>query len=325
MNLLRCFFVLGLSFGCAFLPSQSQGATDFPTRTVRIIVNSAAGGTTDLTTRIIKEELERKWKHAVLVEDVTGAGGNVGAAQVARAEPDGYTLLVSHPGPITVNNLLFKEMAYDPAKFVPITVLVKVPNVLVVRNGLGVNTPQDLIDHAKRNPGKVTYGSQGIGSTTNLTASLLGTMAGVELVHVPYRGSPQAIQDLSGGRLDMMFDNIGSALPHHQSGSTKIIGVADTERASALPGTPTLAESGLPGFRSITWFGLVAPAGTPQEIVDRINRDFVEILQLPEVRAKVAQFGAEPVASTPADAAKFLADESALWSKVIKDANAAPQ
>ena len=305
------------------LPTLARGQ-EYPTRMVRLIVNSQAGGTADATTRLLADELSRRWSQSVIVEDVTGAGGNIGAAQALRAEPDGYTLLVSHPGPVTINGLLFKSMAYDPTKVAPVSILITFPNALVVSKSSGINSLEEFIAYAKSNPGKITYGSQGIGTTTHLAGSLLSERLGAGMVHVPYRGSPAAILDLTAGRLDMMFDNLGTATPQHKAGATRIIAVADDRRSPILPDVPTMAEAGLPGFRSVTWFGLMAPERTPRPIVDKIQKDIAAIFADPVFFARLRTLSVAPVAMTPADSAKFIAEETVLWSKVVRDAKISP-
>ena len=305
------------------LPTMAR-AQDYPTRMVRLIVNSQAGGTADATTRLLADELSRRWGQSVIVEDVTGAGGNIGAAQALRAEPDGYTLLVSHPGPVTINGLLFKSMSYDPTKVAPVSILITFPNVLVVSKSLGINSLAEFIAYAKANPGKITYGSQGVGTTTHLAGSLLSERLGAGMVHVPYRGSPAAIIDLTGGRLDMMFDNQGTATPQHKAGATRIIAVADDKRSPILPDVPTMAEAGLPGFRSVTWFGLMAPERTPKAIVDKIQKDVAAIFAEPAFLERLKALSVDPVAMTPEASAKFIAEETVLWSKVVRDAKINP-
>ena len=308
---------------CLAIPTLALGQ-DFPNRLVRIIVNSQTGGTADQASRLLADELSRRWSQPVVVEDVAGAGGNIGAAQALRAEPDGYTLLVSHPGPLTINGLLFKSMSYDPAKVAPVSILITFPNVLVVSKSLGINALAELIAYAKANPGKITYGSQGIGTTTHLAGSLLSETLGAGMVHVPYRGSPAAILDLTAGRLDMMFDNLGTATPQHKAGATRILAVADDKRSPILPDVPTMAEAGLPGFRSVTWFGLMAPERTPKPIIDKIQKDVAAIFVDPPFLARLKALSVDPVAMTPEASAKFIAEETLLWSKVVRDAKISP-
>jgi tripartite-type tricarboxylate transporter receptor subunit TctC len=298
----------------------THAAEAFPSSTVTIVVPFPAGGTADFLPRIVADIVSRSWNQPVVIENISGAAGNIGAERVARAKPDGYTLLASAPGPLAINHHLYKSLPYDPTKFTPITVLGTSPNVLVVSPKLTARSAKDLITLAKSNPGKVTYASQGAGSTSHLTASLFESMAGVELVHVPYKGSAPALNDLLGGHVDIMFDNLTSSLAQHRAGKLRILAVADRNRAPALPDIPTIAESGLPNFLSVTWFGVVAPPNTPELLITQINRAIVEALQRPEVRSKFLEQGAEPVGNTSADMARFIAEESARWGQVIKTA-----
>jgi tripartite-type tricarboxylate transporter receptor subunit TctC len=233
--------------------------------------------------------------------------------------------LSATPGPLTVNPLLFKSMAYDPAKLTPIAIILSVPNVLVVKSSLDVKTFPQLATRAKAAPGKLFYGYQGIGSTTHLTAALLAKRAGIEIAHVPYRGSPQAIMDLTSGVLDMMFDNVGSALPQHNAGTARIIGVADSARSPLLPETPTLEESGLKDFRSVTWFGLVGPPGLAGELAQKISADVAKIVRSSSYAERLRGYSATPVGSSPQEAAEYMRTEAEVWGSVIRDAGLTPQ
>jgi tripartite-type tricarboxylate transporter receptor subunit TctC len=298
----------------------THAAEAFPSSTVTIVVPFPAGGTADFLPRIVADIVSRSWNQPVVIENISGAAGNIGSERVARAKPDGYTLLASAPGPLAINHHLYKSLSYDPTKFTPITVLGTSPNVLVVSPKITARSVKDLITLAKSTPGKVTYASQGAGSTSHLTASLFESRAGVELVHVPYKGSAPALNDLLGGHVDIMFDNLASSLAQHRAGKLRILAVADRNRAPALPDVPTISESGLPNFLSITWFGVVAPPNTPEPLITQINRAIVEALQRPEVRSRFLEQGAEPVGNTSADMARFIAEESARWGQVIKTA-----
>jgi tripartite-type tricarboxylate transporter receptor subunit TctC len=310
----------------AFLASvATAGAQDvFPSRTVKLVVPAAAGSTTDTLARLTGDQLHQKWGRPVVIENISGGAMNVGAAAVARASPDGYTLLVAPPAPIALNHMLYRELTYDPRQFVPIALLAKVSNVLVVRKELAKSV-QDLIAQAKAAPGKLTFASQGAGSTAHLSASQLEMLAGIKLVHVPYRGAQPALNDVMAGHVDMFFDTLTTSVPLHRAEKLRILAVASPERAAALPELPTIAESGLPGFRSITWFGLVAPPATPQAVSEKINRDVDEILKRPEIAAKLRELMLEPGGGTPAAAAKFFGEEAELWGKVIKETNLTPQ
>jgi tripartite-type tricarboxylate transporter receptor subunit TctC len=250
---------------------------------------------------------------------------NIGAGNVARATPDGYTLLVAPPSPLSFNHLLFRELGYEPTKFVPITMLAKIPNVLVVRKDLPASTLKELIDYGKANPGKLSYASQGVGSTAHLSAAQLEAQAGIKMVHVPYRGAQPALTDVVAGHVDMFFDTLATSVPLYRENKVKLLGVADLQRAAVIPDVPTFSEAGLPGFKSITWFGLVAPPATPAALTDKINRDVVEILKSKEVGEMLRRISLEAGATTPSDTARFFADETALWSKVIKEAGIQPQ
>jgi tripartite-type tricarboxylate transporter receptor subunit TctC len=292
----------------------------YPARTVRIVVPSAAGSTTDTVARIVADRLARIWGNSVIVENVAGGAMNTGAALVARAAPDGATLMVAPPAPLTFNDLLYKDLGYRPSDFVPITLLAKIPNILVVRSAFPATSLGELIAYAKANPGRLSYASQGVGSTAHLSASQLEVLAGIKMVHVPYRGAQPALADVIAGNVDLFFDTPTTSVPLYHAGMIKILAVADATRMPALPEVPTFGEAGLQGFRSITWFGLVAPPATPTPLAERINHDTVEVLNDSDVAKRLRQLSLEPGATTRADTAKFFADETALWSKVIRDA-----
>lgn len=317
--------VLALAFtiliaGLGALGSSPGLAQDtYPSRLVKIVVPSAPGSTTDILARLIADQLNQKWGKPVVVENISGGAMNVGAEHVARAAPDGYTLMVAPPAPIALNHLMYRSLAYDPRQFVAVAALVKVPNVLDVRKDLPVNSIKELIAYAKANPGKLTYASQGVGSTAHLSASQLEVLAGIKMVHVPYRGAQPALNDLVAGHVDLFFDTIATSVPLHRAGKIKILAVASAERSEALPEMPTIAESGLPGFRSVTWFGLVAPPATPAALATKINHDVIEGLSKPDVRDKLRALHLELIGGTPADAVRFFGDEAALWGKVIKE------
>jgi tripartite-type tricarboxylate transporter receptor subunit TctC len=297
----------------------SAAEDGYPSRLVKVIVPFPPGSTLDALARIVTDQLAHRWGQPVIIENISGGGGNIGTDRFARSPPDGYTLMLSPPGPLTINPLLYGDVAYDPAKFVPITLLARVPNVLIVRNSLGATSVAALVALATANPGKLTYASQGVGSTAFLTAKLFETRADVRMAHVPYRGAGPALTDIVAGHVDMMFDTIVTSLPLHRAGSARIVAIADAQRSSALPNVPTFAESDMPDFRSITWFGCVAPSGTPASVAEKVHKDLVEVLARPEVKAKLAELMLEPVASAPAQAAQFFVEETALWGKVIRD------
>jgi tripartite-type tricarboxylate transporter receptor subunit TctC len=315
-------FAIGL-IAVAACAGASRAQNAYPLQPVRIVIPFPAGSTTDTLTRIVADGLGRKWGKPAVVENVPGM--NVGAERVARAEPDGYTLLSSPPSPLTINKLLYHNLPYDPDKLVPITLLATGPNVFDIRKDLPVSSVKDFIAYAKANPGKLTYASQGVGSTAQLSSALLEQMTGITMLHVPYRGALPALNDLIAGHVDIFFDTATTSVPMFRGGQLKILAVGSTKRIAALPEVPTMEQSGLPGFRSVTWFALAAPPGTPAALVTRINRDTVEVLKDPAVRERLQKLQLDPGATSPAETAKFFADELKLWGKVIAQAHISVQ
>jgi tripartite-type tricarboxylate transporter receptor subunit TctC len=316
VGLLAATVVAGL-----LLPAARDAAeADFPSQTVKIVVPNPAGGTADALPRILADALSKVWKQPVVIENRAGAAGNVGAESFSRAAPDGYTLLASPPTTLAINQSLYRKLGYDPTRFKPITILGSSPNVLIVHPKLGVSTVKELIAKAKAEPGAIPYGSQGIGATSHLTTALFETMAGAKFNHVPYRGTAPAMNDLLGGHILFMFDNLASSLPQHKAGKLRILAVCTPERSPLLPDVPTMAEAALPGFVSVAWFGLVAPSDTPDEIVAKIGRDAVAALKTEEVRAKFQAQGVEPMATSPNETAAFIERERKLWGGVIEKA-----
>jgi len=315
---------LGLFLAVAASAPHARAQDSFPANRVTIVVPSPAGSTTDALARLVAEQLSQSWGKPVIVEN-NSRGLNAGGEQVARAQPDGYTLMVSPPLPLTVAHLLFKEIGYQPDKFVPVSLLAKIANVLAVRKDLPARTVQELVVYGKANPGKLTYASQGGGSTAHLSGAQLEIRAGIKMVHVPYRGAAPALNDLIAGHIDMFFDTLTTSVPLHQADKIRIMAVAGDERAPTLPNIPTIAESGLPGFRSITWFAMVGPPAMPAALAARINRDVVDILRRPTVGAKLRDLRLDPMIGTPTDAARFFAEETELWGKVIREANVTVQ
>jgi tripartite-type tricarboxylate transporter receptor subunit TctC len=292
----------------------------YPSRLVKLVVAFAAGSTTDILARLVADQLARTWSQTVVVENVSGAAGHIGTTQVANSAPDGYTLLVSPAGQLVTHKLLFKDMPYDPQQLVPITLLAKVPNVLVVHNDPAMPTLAALVERAKAAPGKLTYASQGVGSTAHLTTKLLEATAGISMVHVPYRGAGPALNDVIAGHVDMFFDTLTTGGPIHKGGKARVVGVASLERARSLPDVPAIAEL-YPGFQSITWFALMAPPHTPAALVERLNRDVAAVFAKPDVKEKLETLALTPGGGSSADTAHFISSELELWSKVIKRAN----
>jgi tripartite-type tricarboxylate transporter receptor subunit TctC len=325
MRKLGTLFAVLLACAGAFLSDAGRAQEVYPARTVRLVVPSAPGSTTDTLARIVADWLGRTWGKPVIVENIAGGAMNPGATAVARAAPDGTMLLVAPPAPLAFNDLLYRDLGYRPQDFVPITLLAKIPNILVVRKDLPAASLKELIALAKASPGKLTYASQGVGSTAHLSASQLEALAGIKMVHVPYRGAQPALTDLMAGQVDLFFDTPTTSVPLYRAKMLNILAVADLERTRALPDIPTFSEAGLPGFRSITWFGLAAPPGTPAAIADKINRDVVEGLRSSEINDKLQALSLDIGATSRADAAKFFAEEAALWGKVIREAHIEPQ
>lgn len=301
--------------------AQQQNTSAYPDHAVRIIVPFPAGGAADILPRIVADKLRQRWNQSIVVEDRAGAGGNIGASVVAAADPDGYTLLAGPPGPIAINQMLYKSLSYDPSSFEPVVILATVPNALVVRSEFPAKTMQDLIAYGKANPGKITYASQGNGSTAHLTAELFQSMTGIKMTHVPYKGSAPAETDLMAGVVDIMFDNLASAQPAYNGNKVRILAVGSQQRAALVPDIPTVRELGLPDFQSVTWFAVVAPAKTPLAIRNRINEATNAILQMPDVQKEFLQQGAQPYGGTVADMAQFVAGERKRWDEVIQAAH----
>ncbi len=279
------------------------------------------GGTADVMPRIVADWLSRKWGQSVIIENRTGAGGNIGAEVVAKSDPDGYTLLASPPGPLVINQNLYPHLGFDPLQFVPIVVMGRVPNALVVNpDKIKADTVKDFIAYAQANPGKITDATQGNGTTSHLTSELFQLMAHVKLQNVPYRGSAPALNDLVAGNVDCMFDNLGVSMQFVKAGKLKLIAVASPERVASLPNVPTIAET-LPGFAAVTWFALAAPPKTPAAIVDKINAAVNEALHDPGVAARFASLSAEPAGGTPQATAAYFHEEVERWKKVITSAH----
>jgi len=314
-TLLIALFTIALFSGSSF-------AEPFPSRLVKIAVPFPAGGGTDLLARVIANALSQKWKQTVIVENLSGAAsGNVGSFEVFRAAPDGYTLLLSPPGPIALNKLLYKNMPFDSNKWVPISVVASVPYVLAVRNDLGVATVKELIAKAKANPAKLNYASPGVGTVGHLGAKEFEMLAGIDMTTVPYKGLAPALNDIIGGHVDLIFDTGTTSLPFYKAKKLNIIATGSAKRWPSLPDVPTIAESGLPGFRAVTWYAIVAPPGTPADIADKISKDVEAVIKDPETADAIkSKLQMDPIGNSSKDAAKLFSDDTELWSKVIKQA-----
>ena len=308
----------------ACLAAASTGAVaqdNYPSRIIRIIVPVPPGTAPDILPRMIAEKLASRWSEPVVVENRPGGALNIGAEAVAKAEPDGYTLLASPPPPLAINQSLYRSLAFDPNAFVPVTVMAATPNVLVANPGVGFSTVPGLIAFAKANPGKLTYASSGVGSTPHLAMELLKIQAGIEIVHVPYKGLVPT--DLLAGHVDLMFNNLGNTLPHIRSGALKVLAVGSEKRLAVLPDVPAVAEI-LPGFVSTTWFAVVAPPRSSPAIAAKLSAAIAEILRLPDVAKRLQDLTLTPVGSTPAETAAFIHEERNRWRQAIVSAGIKP-
>jgi tripartite-type tricarboxylate transporter receptor subunit TctC len=302
---------------------SNDAAESFPNRSVRIVVPFPAGGTADILPRILAEHLREKWKQPVIIENRSGAGGNIGAAYVAGSAPDGYTLLASPPGPLAINESLYAadKLGFRPKDFEPVTVMGTVPNVLDVRSSFPAKTVSELVAFARDNPQKVTFASQGNGSTSHLTGLMFEKAANIRMVHVPYRGTAPALQDIMGGTVDIFFDNLGSSLAMAEGKQLRILAVGSTSRNPSLPEVPSLQEAGIAGFESLTWFAVVAPARTSQAIVNRLNKDITDLLKLSAVKEQFVKLAVDPKGGSIEETRVFFESERKKWGGVIKAAN----
>jgi tripartite-type tricarboxylate transporter receptor subunit TctC len=296
-------------------------AQEWPQKTVRIVVPFPAGGSADLLPRIVGEKLSEKWGQPVIIENRPGAAGNIGATAVFNAEPDGYTLLSAPPPPLVINRHLYPKLAFDSTRFVPITVIAAIPNVVLVHPKTGVTTIEAFIDLVKKNPGKLNYASQGNGTTSHLTTELFKHMAGgLQIVHVPYKGTAPALAALLAGEVELMCDNLGVSLQHVKAGKIRALAVASPKRVAALPDVPALAEK-LPGFEAVAWFGIVGPPGMSSSIAEKVAAGVKEALGMSDVQKRLATASAEPMGLTPAETAAYMKEESERWAAVIRTAN----
>jgi tripartite-type tricarboxylate transporter receptor subunit TctC len=301
----------------------AASAQTFPNKPIRMVVPFSAGGTTDILARAVGQKLSESLGQQVVVDNKPGAGGNIGAQEVARAAPDGYTLVMGTVGTHGINPSLYKKMPYDHIKdFAPVSLVASVPNLLVVHPSVPVNSVKELIAHAKANPGKLNFASSGNGTSIHLSGELFKTMTGLQMTHVPYKGSAPAVTDLLGGQVQLMFDNMPSALPHAKGGKLKPLAVTSAKRFPGTPEIPTIAEAGVPGYEATSWFGVLAPAGTPKEIVNKLSTEIAKALKTPEMKKRLEEQGAEAVGSTPEEFAAHIKSETAKWAKVVKESGA---
>ena len=298
----------------------AQDAQSYPDKPIRIIVPFAPGGSSDVLARSLGQKLTEMWGQQILVDNRPGAGGNIGAAEAAHAEPDGYTLLLVDVGTITISPSIYSNLGYDPEKgFAPVTMVAVSPHALVVNPSVPVNSVEELVAYAKANPDTLNFASAGNGTAVHLAGEQFQQMTGTQWTHVPYKGGAAALIGIVGGEVDLTLNGLLATLPHIKSGKLKALAVAGSHRASAMPDLPTVSEAGVPGFQSGSWQGLLAPAGTPPNIVAKLNDAVVKVLNEPDMKQRLADQGAEVVANTPEEFAVFIRDDKAKWAKIVKD------
>jgi tripartite-type tricarboxylate transporter receptor subunit TctC len=307
--------------GMALLVDAFAGAAhaqQWPTRVVKFVVPFSAGGTTDILGRLMAQKLSEEYGQQFIVENKGGAGGNIGADMVAKAQPDGYTFVIGTPGPHVINQFLYKKMPFDSAKdLAPVIVIARVPNVIAVNPEVKANTLRELIDLTKAQPGKLSFATAGTGGTGHVAMELLKSMTGMDILHVPYRGSAPALTDVIGGRIEISSDNLPAIQPFLEAGKLRPLAVTTAKRWSELPNVPTVAEAGVAGYEASAWFTIAAPANTPREIIEKVNKSVNKYMSEPETTAKMRKLGADPVGGSPEDMAKLIADETIKWKKVI--------
>ncbi|WP_137894620.1 tripartite tricarboxylate transporter substrate binding protein [Ramlibacter sp. 2FC] len=301
----------------------AAAAQNYPTKPITIVVPFAAGGTTDILARLVGQHLSTELGQPVVVENKAGAGGNIGAAYAAKAPTDGHTLFMGTVGTHAINASLYKKLPYDPVKdFAPLSRVAMVPNLLVAHPSQPFKTVQEMIAYAKANPGKINFGSPGNGSSPHLSGELFKSLAKVDMVHVPYKGSAPAVSDLLGNQIAIMFDNLPSVIPHVRAGKLRAIAISTAKRSADLPDVPTIAEAGVPGYEATSWFGMFAPAATPAPVLAKISTALGKVLAKAEVKKKIDDQGGEPANETPAQFADFIQKESLKWGKVVKESGA---
>ncbi|MBI4191888.1 MAG: tripartite tricarboxylate transporter substrate binding protein [Betaproteobacteria bacterium] len=316
--------LLQISGACLLAVCLDAAAqTPYPGKPVRWVVPYPPAGGADIVVRIIAQRLAASTGQPVVVENRAGAGGNVGSEMVAKAAPDGYTILLANVAPMAINVTLYAKLPYDPVRdFAPITLLASFPNVLVLHPSLPARSVTELVKLARARPGQLSYASAGSGSTTHLSAELFKTMGGLDMLHVPYRGGAQALTDLLGGQISMYFSALPGAMPHINNARLRALAVTSARRSVAAPEIPTMAESGFPGYEADTWIGVVAPAGTPRVAISRLHDEITRILSAAEVRERLLAQGAEPLTNTPEQFAAHIKSEIVKWAKVIKASGA---
>ncbi len=321
MSLTR--FVFGLSLLSLALALQAQPhPQNYPSKPLRIVVPFAPGGSTDIVARILADRLAGPLGQSVVVENRAGAAGNIGGEAVAKSAPDGYTLLMATTGVMAINNALYKSMTYDAAKDLePVAFTTSITNVLTVPPEVPAKNVAELVVLAKAQPGNLSFASSGAGSSTHLSGELFKSLAGIDVLHIPYKGSGQALVDLMAGRVSMIFDNMPSVLPYIRGGKLRGLAVTGAKRSAAMPELPTIAEAGVPGYESLSWSGIAVASGTPKDIVQRLNREIAGVLAANEVRQKLTELGAEPIGGPPETFAAHVRAEREKWSRLIRERN----
>lgn len=317
----KYLFLLGIL--CATTAAAPVAAQTYPTKGIRILVGFAPGGSTDIVARLIAAEMTKNVGQQVVVENRPGAGGNIAAELVSKAPPDGYTLHACTTGVFAIAPFIYSKLPYDPEKgLTPITQTGTLPYIIVMHPSLPAKNVREFIAIAKARPGQINYASSGVGTASHLSAAMFASASGISMTHVPYKGTGNAMSDLIGGQVVLMFDQPVSSLPHVQAGKLKVLGISSAQRFSTLKDIPTVAEQGLPGFEAISWSGICAPGGTPRPIVDRVYSEVAKVLKVPELRDRLLRDGIEPVGSTPEQYAEHIKKEAVKWSKVVKDSGA---
>ena len=314
-------FIKSILAVSALAVATANAFAAYPDKPIKLVVPYTPGGVTDALARVVAKSLGERVGQQVIVDNRPGGGANIGADLVAKSAADGYTLLMGSAATHAINSSLYKKLTYDHIKdFAPISLVAQVPNILVVNPTLPVKSVKELIAYGKANPGRLNFGSSGAGGTIHLSGELFKSMTGVDMVHVPYKGSAPAVTDLMGGQVQVMFDS--SVVPHIKSGKLRPLAVTSAKRSSALPELPTMAEAGLPGYEATAWFGVLAPAGTPQPIVEKLNAELVAVLRDPATQAWMKQQGFDAIGNSPKEFATFISDETTKWAKVVKESGA---
>jgi tripartite-type tricarboxylate transporter receptor subunit TctC len=322
----RSLLLGAAAFGALPLTARSAHADAWPTRPVKFVVPFAAGGTTDILARVVAQKMSEEYGQQFVVENKAGAGGNIAAEFVAKSEPDGYTFIVGTPGTHAINQFVFKAMSYDQVKDIaPVIIIARVPNLCSVTNALPVKSVAELIAYAKAKPGELFYGTPGLGSTAHVSIELFKSMTGVQITHVPYKGSAPMLTDLIAGRVHMTIDNLPASQPHADGGTIRALAVSTATRWPLLPDLPTIAEAGVPGYEAASWFTIGAPAKTSKEIIDRLNASVDKFIRTEDGTARLRKLGAEPAGGSPEEMQRYVLAEAEKWGKVAKFAGIKPE